>query len=184
MELEEFAQNFRGYNISKELIFLRQFQDKFPDYSQGFYLIVDDKSGIKTCSENEEFLECLMPFAQANGTGSIYAIWNDGSDKLLDELPIIVFGDEGGVHIVAENVLQLMQMLTFDSEIYVDFDQVYFYKEEDDYEESADNDSYKNWLKEHFNVDPVEDPNKIIETAQQKYKASFGNWFRQYNKGE
>jgi hypothetical protein len=184
MELTEFEQNFKGYTISTELIFLKYFQDKLPEYSQGFYLLVDDKSGIKTWSENQDFLDRLMPFAQANGSGSTYGIWNDGTDKPLGELPIVVFGDEGGVHIVAENILQLMQMLTYDTEISVDFDGAYFHKDENDYEESEDNASYKNWLKENFKLDPVEDPNKIIEKAQQKYKTTFDSWFQQYYKDE
>ncbi len=184
MELTEFEQNFKSYPISRELIFLKNFQDKLPEYSEGFYLLVDDKSGIKTWSENENFLNRLMPFAQANGTGSTYGIWNDGTDKLLNELPIVVFGDEGGVHIVSENILQLMQMLTLDSEISVDFDQAYFYKDEYDYEECEDNASYKNWLKDNFQLEPIEDPNRMIETAQIKYKVAFDNWFKQYYNGE
>ncbi len=184
MELEEFEQNFKGYAISKELIFLKYFQDKLPEYSQGFHLLVDDKSGIKTWSEEDSFLDRLMPFAQANYSGSTYVIWDDGTDKPLNELPIVVFGDEGGVHIVAENTLQLMQLLTFDSEIYIDFDQAYFFKDEDDHEESEDNVSYKNWLKEHFKLDPVEAPNAIIEAAQNKYKLAFDSWFGQFYKDE
>src|SRR5689334_1536967 len=99
MELKQFDQNFKGYKISSELASLKNFQDNHPDYSQGFYLLADDKSGIKTWSENVDFLNKLMPFAQANGTGSTYAIWNDGSNKALNQLPIVVFGDEGGVHV-------------------------------------------------------------------------------------
>jgi hypothetical protein len=184
MELTAFEQNFKNYTISPELVFLKYFQDQFSDYSQGFYLLIDNKSGIKTWSENVEFLDRLMPFAQANGSGSTYGIWNDGTDKPLNELPIVVFGDEGGVHIVAENILQLMHILTFDTEISVDFDEAYFYKDEDDYEESKDRASYKNWLKKNFKLDPIEDPNEIIETAQQKYKIVFDTWFEQYYKDE
>lgn len=184
MELTEFEQNFKNYTIPTELIFLKYFQDRLPEYSEGFYLLVDDKSGIKTWSENQDFLDRLMPFAQANCSGSTYGIWNDGTDKPLNQLPIVVFGDEGGVHIVAENILQLMQILTFDTEISVDFDQAYFYKDEDDYEESEDNSSYKNWLKENFQLDPIADPDKIIEKAQEKYKVAFDNWFGQFYKDE
>jgi hypothetical protein len=184
MELKEFEQNFKDYKISTELISLKCFEDKFPNYSESFYLLVDDKSGIKTWSENEDFLSRLMPFAQANCTGSTYGIWNDGTDKTLNELPIVVFGDEGGMHIVAENILHLMQILTCDTEISVDFDKAYFYKDEDYYEESEDRNAYKSWLKENFGLDPIENPNQMIQSAQQKYKTEFDNWLGQYYKGE
>jgi hypothetical protein len=184
MELTEFEQNFKDFTISKELIFLKSFQDNLQDFSQGFYLSVNDEAGIKTWSENKDFLNRLMTFAQANGSGSIYAIWNDGTDKQLNELPIVVFGDEGGVHIVAENTLQLMQLLTFDTEISVDHAKAYFYKDEDNYVESKDNASYKKWLKENFKIDSVKEPNEIIRIAQQKYKSTFDNWFGQYYKDE
>jgi len=184
MELNEFEQNFKDYIISKELISLKTFQDEFPNYSQGFHLLVDDKSGIKSWNEHENFLSRLMPFAQANDSGSTYGIWNDGTNKTLSDLPIVVFGDEGGVHIVAENVLALMQMLAYDAEISVDFDQAFFYKDEDDHDESNDSTSYKSWLKETFKLDPAENPNQSIQVAQQKYKLEFDNWFKQYYKYE
>jgi hypothetical protein len=184
MELDEFKQNFGDYDLTNELIQLKYFQDSHPDYSQGFYLLFDDKTGIKTWSDNKDFLERLMPFAQANGTGSTCGIWNDGTNRKLDELPVIVFGDEGGVHIVAENILQLMQILTFDVEIMVDFGKAYFYKDEDDYEESEDNSKYKSWLKENFNLEPISKPNEIIENAQGKYKTAFDKWFGQYYTAE
>lgn len=180
MELEEFKQNFVGYDLTREFISLKQFQDKHPDYSQGFYLLVDDKTGIKTWSENRNFLHRLMPFAQANASDSTYGIWADRTDKKLNELPVVVFGDEGGVHIVAENILQLMQILTFDAEIMVDFDGASFYKSEDEYEESPDNSTYKSWLKENFNLEAESEPNEIIRNAQQKYKTAFDKWFGQY----
>ena len=184
MELEEFKSNFNSYELASEFIKLKYFQDDYSGYSQGFFLLADDKIGVKTWSENKDFLDRLMPFAQANGTGSTYGIWNDGTNRKLNELPVIVFGDEGGVHIVAENILQLMQLLTFDIEIVVDFDKAFFCKDEDDYEESEDGLVYKNWLKENFNLDPTSEPNEIIANAQRKYKVKFDTWFGQYYKGE
>lgn len=181
MELPEFENNFTGYEPPPELTQLKNFQDSYPDYCEGFYLLADDKSGIKTWSDHTHFLNRLIPFAQANGSGSTYAIWIDSTDKTLSELPIVVFGDEGGVHIVAENVLQLMHLLTFDSEIMVDWDQAYFYKGEDNYE-SDDQALYKSWLKKNFKLDPVTDPNKLVKQAQEKYKVEFDTWFAQYYK--
>ena len=73
-----------------------------------------------------------------------------------------------------------MQLLTFDIEISVDHEEVYFYKHEDDYEESENLTIYIRWLKENFNLDPIENTEEIIEKAQQKYKSKFDNWVGQY----
>ncbi len=182
MKIQEFKENWGVSNLPAELEKFIQFQNEHSDfecYSQGFGIMIDDKSGIKTWSEQEEFLERLFPFAQANGSGSTYAFWSDGSSNELNKLPIVVFGDEGGVHVVAENLLALMQMLLFDSEISVDWERVYFYKDED-YEESEDHESFKNWLKKEFNLEPVEDPDQLIQAAQKIHQADFTEWFKRY----
>lgn len=181
MELKEFKRNFVGFELPKELILLNEFDNTVDGYySKGFELVLDDKAGIATWSESKEFLYRLMPFAEANASGSTYALWNDGNNNELDNLPVVVFGDEGGYHIVAENILDLLQLLTFDTEISVDHEEVYFYKDEEDYEESQSLSLYTNWLKENFNLDPISQPEEIISKAQKKYKEKFDNWVGQY----
>lgn len=184
MKLDDFKKNFNG-PITNELTLFFEINDKlgFENYSQGFGLNRDNKSGISSWSENQDFLDRLMPFAQANGSGSMYVLWDDGKNKSLSELPVVVFGDEGGYHIVARKITELMQLLTFDSEITVDHEEVYFYKDEDDYEESEGLTEYENWLKENFNLDPVkteEDTISIIEAAQEEYKENFDLWISRY----
>lgn len=183
MNIQAFKENLGVTELPAALEKLIDFQNEQSDfecYSQGFGVLIDDKSGIKSWSEEEAFLARLYPFAQANGSGSIYAFWDKNATGDLNGLPVVVFGDEGGVHVVADNLLALMQMLLFDSEISVDFDEVYFYKDEDDYEESEDHETYKNWLKKEFNLDPVEDPDTLIQTAEKKHKEDFDRWFEHY----
>ncbi|KGE13448.1 hypothetical protein [Sphingobacterium deserti] len=146
--------------------------------------MIDDKLGLKSWSEDPAFLAQLYSFAQANGSGSFYAIWNDGTAKPMSEMPIVVFGDEGGVHIVAENFVQLLHLLTFDTEIHVDFDGVYFYKDEEDYEESEDLEEFLDWVKENYGLDQIEEPDELMEAAQSKYQAVFEDWFGQYYSDE
>lgn len=182
MNINEFKENLGLAEIPSELEKLIYFQSNissFENYSKGFGVLVDDKSGLKSWSEAGDFLARLFPFAQANGTGSFYTIWNDGTNKPLNEMPIVVFGDEGGVHVVAENLLQLLHLLTYDTEIWVDFDETYFYKDEND-EESEDLGKYLNWIKGDYKLNPIEVPDAVIKNAQQKYKASFEAWFGQY----
>lgn len=183
MNIQAFKENLGIRELPatlEKLILFQEEQSDFECYSQGFGVLIDDKSGIKSWSEDEAFLARLYPFAQANGSGSAYAFWDKDASGDLNGLPVVVFGDEGGVHVVASNLLKLMQMLLFDSEISVDFDEVYFYKDEDDYEESEDHQTYKNWLKKEFDLDPVEDPETLIREAEERYKEDFDRWFEQY----
>ncbi|SFE42915.1 hypothetical protein SAMN05518672_10693 [Chitinophaga sp. CF118] len=179
---EKFASNFHGNKLPEELSALFEFEQEYgtESYSQCFYLDSDGESAISSWSTDKDFLKMLMPFAVANGSGSIYVFWDDGKGKSLKEMPVVVFGDEGGVHIVAKNILELMQLLTFDHEISVYHDEAYFYKSEDDDEESEYAQVYKDWLKETFNIDAIDKPDVIIKTAQDEFKASFGAWFAQY----
>ena len=187
MNIEEFKKNWGPSPIPTELEQLIYFQTNksaFEFYSRGFGVIVDDKGGLKSWNEDISFLNELLPFAEADGTGSFYAIWDDGTTKPLNEMPIVVFGDEGGVHIVAQNILQLLHLITFDTEISVEFDDVYFYKDENEYQKSKDLDAFLKWLKNDYNLDPVQDPAVIIASAQKKYKETFDKWFKQYDSTE
>ena len=181
MTLEDFKKNFNN-QITNEFSLFFEINDElgFENYSQGFGLYEDDKSGIATWSEDPAFLDKLMPFGQANGSGSMYVLWNNDSNKSLNELPVVVFGDEGGYHIIAKNIFEFMQLLTFDQEISVDHEEAYFYKDEDDYEESENLPEYKVWLKENFNLDPVEETESILQKAQETYKAEFDEWISQF----
>ncbi|WP_223605600.1 hypothetical protein [Chryseobacterium sp. OSA05B] len=179
----EFKENLGLKEIPVELEKLIYFQNHISsgeNYSQGFGVLIDDKSGLKSWSEDENFLSRLFPIAQANGSGSFYAIWNDGTGKTLNQMPIVVFGDEGGVHIVAENILQLLHLLTYDTEISVDFDTAYFYRDEDDYEESEDLGEYLKWMAGDYGLAQIEEPDELIKTAQERYKEQFEQWSGQY----
>lgn len=180
MELKEFQQNFGGRYPSKEFVYLHAFQQEMPHYAQGFYLQAYDKSGLKTWSEDPHFLRQLMPFAQANSSGATYALWDDGQGKPMNEMPVVVLGgEEGGIHIVAENILQLMRLLTFDTEIYTDHTSTYFYRSST-HTSSEGAPHYRTWLKENFMQDPVQDIAPIMEGAQKKYKLPFDNWIQPF----
>lgn len=183
IDIAEFKQNLGLSEIPVELEKLIYFQNtisSFENYSQGFGVLIDNKSGLKSWSEDENFLNNFLPFAQANGSGSFYTIWNNRTDQPLHKMPVVVFGDEGGVHIVAENMVQLLHLLTFDTEISVDFDEAYFYKDEDDDEESEDLNEYLTWIKEDYGLSQIENPDLLIKNAQVQYKESFDQWLGQY----
>lgn len=129
-------------------------------------------------SNDKEFLSRLYPFATANASGSFYAIWDDASGRELNEMPIVVFGDEGGEHVIAENLRELIKLLTYDEQISVWHDEAYIIKDDDDFQNS-DAELFRNWAKKEFNIDAVqsdEETEEIIDNAQKKHGESFNKW--------
>ncbi|MET0410373.1 MAG: hypothetical protein ABW217_03715 [Polyangiaceae bacterium] len=185
---QEFAKNFAPHAVPAELVKLLAFQEdvgKFGRYAKGFGLERDDKSGLKSWSEDPEFLARLLPFARARGTGSFYALWADG-DATADgtttdssSLPVVACGDEGGIHVVAENVRGLLSLLCFDIEPTIDLDGVDFYKDEDDHKASENHQKYLEWFSK-LGLEPVEDPETIVTAAQARYQARFAAWLARY----
>lgn len=184
MDINKFKTNLGLAELPQELEKLILFQTDQSDkveYSDGFAVRIDKKTGLKYgWSKDPDFLSKLLPFARANASGSFYALWIDDDDKPLSQLPVVVFGDEGGEHIVAENILQLLHLITFDSEIKVDKDHVAFKNRR---KKQSDNlEKYLCWLKENFDLDRVEKPETAIKNAQAKYKDGFDEWVGRYVK--
>ena len=162
-----------------------EFQQEYGSetYSECFGLLVmNDKTGIKTWSEEEEFYNSFIEFAGANGSGSSYAYWLIDED--LNNCPIVVFGDEGGIHVVAENIRKLIHLLTLDTEISVDFDYCYFYKDEEYYSENENKDEFHDWVKREFNFDAIESNEEtevIINEAKEKYKRRLNDFLTKFD---
>jgi hypothetical protein len=118
IDKNDFIKNFNGLTIPDELAKLLDFQNNVSKenfYSAGFELIVVlEKFGLRTYSEDLQFLNSILEFANADGTGSSYGFWLNGSKQDLRETPIVIFGSEGGFHIVARNIQELLQILTYD----------------------------------------------------------------------
>ncbi|GAB7051634.1 hypothetical protein [Catenuloplanes indicus] len=161
-----------AYSPVPELNRLMDLQDEvgYGEYADGFSLDDwDDKSGLEAgWSKDPEFLAALIPFARATDGGSFYALWKVDDRADLATLPVVVFGDEGGQHVVARNLRELFRIATFDAEPMVDWDGVTFYRAADD----AHRDSHEDfvaWLGE----EPVTDPGAIVAAAQAEYGERF-----------
>ena len=181
LDHEAFAACFAGVGVPPELLRLVSFENCLgtTPYSDGFELLVEDKSGLDSWSEEEAFLAALVPFAQANGSGSRYALFAEPGIEDPSRMPVVIFGDEGGAHVVAEDVRGLMRLLTFDSEPMVDLDRVTFYKGED-HEPQAHADELKRWLRYEFGLDPVEDAEALVAAAQAGHKAAFDSFMSRF----
>ncbi|WP_242661180.1 hypothetical protein [Flavobacterium johnsoniae] len=183
--LEDFSAQFGRYALPEDLVKLYEFEQEYgaETYSECFGLtITDDKTGIKTWSEEEEFYNSFIEFAGANGSGSSYAYWLIDND--LNNCPIVVFGDEGGIHVVAENTRKLIHLLTLDTEISVDFDSAYFYKDEEYYSENDNIEAFQQWVKKEFNLDPIEtneETDEIVKQAKDKYKKRLNDFLIKFD---
>ncbi|MCJ8311620.1 MAG: hypothetical protein HRU38_02800 [Saccharospirillaceae bacterium] len=177
---EKLIKNFKGLAIPSMLLSLLQFDNEVVKnnyFSDGFEFSVDEeKTGLKTYSDEKDFLNSIYEFANSDGSGSSYGFWLKDGNVNLDQVPIVVFGSEGGYHIVACNLDDLLQILTFDSEPMIDWDEVYYYKDPDDFEPSEKSKEYKDWLKNEFNISPIDDADALVEKAQKIYKESFDSW--------
>jgi len=177
---KEFAANFAPYSVPRELEKLLAFQEGgagFGQFSEGFGLLRDDKGGLKSWSADPAFPSRLLPFASANGSGSFYALWADGKSEVSSSFPVIAFGDEGGVHFVAEDVRGLLRILAFDAEARIDLGGVDYYNDEGRHTDHHD--AYVQWLSE-LGLEPAKDPAAIVDAAQAKHKVAFDAFFANY----
>lgn len=169
----------KAYSPVHELNLLMEFQNRmgFENYSDGFGLTAyNDSSGLKAgWSKDPGFLARLVPFAQANGSGSFYALWRLDDRADLASLPIVVFGDEGGQHVVARNLRELLQLLGFDSEVSVDWDEAYFYREEGQ-QHRRGHAAYVAWLDQQFGLPAADDPDSLVGAAQAELGERFASW--------
>lgn len=178
---EAFAANFRGEPVPPELARLVAFEASTDGayFSEGFELLVSDGELLATWSEEPAFTERLYVFAEANASGSQYAIWRADDRAALADSPVVVFGDEGGAHVVAGNVPELLELLTFDSEPMVTSDDLFFDKDDDD-EPSDEHDRYVEWLAEELGLEPVTDADAVVARAQADYGKAFSDWIAPY----
>jgi len=109
LTLTEFSDVLNGRNLPYELLQILEFQNQSDGrFSEGFNLSANYKQHLYyEGPKNPDYLNNLIPFARANFSGSFYAFWDNSTTADLKAMPIVIFGDEGGEHIVAENLLQL-----------------------------------------------------------------------------
>jgi len=183
---EDLKCHFQGLDIPEKLLALLKFSNEIAQnkyFSNGFEFSLDkEKVGLKTYSDNKEFLCSIYEFAVADGTGSSYGFWlKDGSSD-LDRAPIVAFGSEGGFHIVANNFAGLLQILTFDSEPMIDWDEICYYKDTKDFEPSAKSKEYRDWLRKECALAGIESADEIVQEAQKTHKESFSAWVGNFYK--
>lgn len=175
----DFNGNFGHKPVPELLQNLVTFESGLPSrdyYARGFELLpASGQSLLRTYSEDETFLDELTEFAQADDTGSMYVLWH----KSETETPVAIFGSEGGFHIVARNLPELLEILLFDTEPMVDWDGVTYFKTEPE-DTSVHSSAFRNWVSEQLaGIHPAL-PDQVVRHAQEKYAAEFAAWMSRY----
>lgn len=181
---DAFEKQFGIYGVPYDLEKLFEFEKEYGGgtYADGCCLTTINKTGLKTYSEEESFLRSFIEFATATAGGSTYAIWVINEN--LDKCPVVVFGDEGGIHPVAKNTENFLRLLSYDVEITVGWDSAYFYKGEWREEESEYREVFVQWLKENLRLDPVttdEEANLILKAASDQFADSLYDFLIKYD---
>lgn len=182
MTLQEYTKIFAGNSAHAPLTELYSFAQVYPLFSEGFDLITNTEYAWGLCGEDHRFAQHILPFAQADTQGSVYAFWLPAPTP-LDQAPIVAFGREGGVHVVANHLAALLQLLSLDVEPLIDEDGIYYCKDEENYEPSPHIRAFKKWLRTHFKLSSIStnfEAEELVEAAQQTHHESFFDWIQPF----
>lgn len=172
--LEKFTKLYKPLIVPDTLKKLIEIEEKLgaDNYVVSFYLdpVSKEEFFYSTFSYedeklNKEVSSHFLPLAHIDGTGGNAAFWlKDGKNTNLEDTPIVAFGSEGAINIVAKNITDFIYMLSFgvegmDGEYsqYVANSEVHYRRES--FME------YRKWLKDTMNIEPVKDW-KISGTPQ------------------
>ena len=183
LKLKDYKKNFHHHDVPDALGRLVELQNSLPGpFCQGFSLALDDRSKLMPFSEKREFLDALCPIGPANGSGALYVLWTREAVKEVGDCPVLVFGDAGAVHIVAENVLQFLRVLTLDAEPMIDGESLIFMKD-DGGPPSPGAPAYATWLETHFHLKPVKgvaEVELLVRSTQSFLEKPLQSWLKHF----
>jgi len=207
--LENFKKKFSPYELPQTLVELIKFSDKYEEESfvESFYLNDDIEedffetwldNGETDAEKRKEYAEHMLVFACADGTGGAYAMWIQEGNTDLEEAPIIFYGSEGEIEIVAQNLKELIKILSWGAEA-ISF--CHYFDEDDYYKEFLEYQpnflAFRKWMQESLNIKPVnideliageeeasQEVEELVEEGQKKYKKAFDKWQYQFYKSE
>jgi len=204
--LEEYKTVFKAYTIPKTLKLLAEFEEQAGSetFNESFYLGTEENAfdtffDDDTSQEmRDDYTDHMLPFGVADGTGGFVCFWVREGEDDLEKAPIICYGSEGSIDVVAQNLTEFIEMLSFGAECM----DASFYHPMDDYDEDSDFQNFKSefihynpnflafrvWMKETLNITPVPDweeecsevVDALIENAVEKLTKDFDVWQYQY----
>ena len=168
---------------NRDLDALHQFQEHIGArfLAPGFELLeFGNQTGIRTWSQDPEFLGALHTFAQASASGSQYALWRMEDRGGTTSCPVVVFGDEGGLGVVARSLPELFQQVAAGQALSVGDYTAWFHHVEDRNESDGVDERFLVWLADRYGLDPAEDPNAMIDVAVRQYGELFARWMGRF----
>ena len=196
VELIKFVDQNNGANFADSFYLNDDIEDDF------FESWLDD--GETDDEKRKEYAEHMIVFANADGTGSSYAMWIQEGNTDLEKAPIIFYGSEGEIEIVAQNLKDLLKILSWGAEA------IYFCHFNDNDDDDEDYDYYKEflgyrtnflkfrkWMQDTLNIKPVsiealianetdesEEVNALVKKAKKKYQKTFDKWQYQFYRSQ
>lgn len=199
--LEKFEKLYAPNKVPNTLKELIKIEEKLGDesYVTSFYLEPQNKKDFFYCTFNcedeeaneetdDKIVKYLLPLAHIDGTGGVAALWlNNGENTDLENAPIIAFGSEGSIKVVAKNLKDFIFMLSFgvealDGEFYESTSYSESHYRKQNFME------YRKWLKDVMNIEPLKDwkvsmPKEIYELQEEAsmlYELSFFEFLQKY----
>jgi tetratricopeptide (TPR) repeat protein len=192
--LEKFTTLFAPHKVPHTLKELIKIEEELgaDSYVISFYLDPDDRDdffdGMFSYDNetlNKKVAKYFIPLSHIDGKGANAALWlKDGNKTDLENAPIVEFGSEGQIDIVAKNLKDFIYMLSFGIEP-MDGGYSQFVSINEDYYRRENFMAYRKWLKDTMKIEPVKDlkvwgtPNKIEmmeEEAQTLYRDKLFQW--------
>lgn len=162
------------YSPVSELNQLKQFQDRLClDYAGEFWLhsSFGDSSHLGGYEEVPEFRENLIPFAQANSSGSFLALWRRDDRADLATLPVIYCDDDGVIFVAASTLRDLLRLITLDHEV---FSRAPSWRSG---QETPGHQEYVTWLASTFGLTRAESPTPLFNAAKREHGRAFADWW-------
>ncbi|WP_423598583.1 hypothetical protein [Roseateles sp. MS654] len=177
----DFAAPFGDRPVPEPLLALLRFQNELRGawYSAALRLSAENRSRLaRGWSADPAFLSRLIPFARAGASGSFYALWDPDPSRMTTpaQWPVVAFGEDGGEWVVARDVRELLVIGSCDAEPRIDFDRAHYVRSEHHYRKSDGLDAYGEWLRASFQLEPVEDPDAILQAAQAEWQEELERW--------
>jgi len=192
--LGKFTSLYAPHKVPSTLKELIRIEEKLgaDSYVISFYLDPDSREeffngtfSYENKALNKKVAKHFFPLAHIDGTGAKAALWaKDGNGTNLENAPIVEFGSEGQIDIVAKNLKDFIYMLSFGVEPSDGIYSQYVSDNEENYRRE-NFEAYRKWLKETMHIDPVKDlevwgaPKKLEalqEEAQKLYKDKLFQW--------
>ena len=81
---------------------------------------------------------------------------------------------------MAENVRELLRLLTYDAEPMVSWEEIYYFKDENGFVPSRQSNNFRTWLLDNFGIGQTSDADGIVQTAQAKHQEEYQAWMKTY----